>query len=398
MKINPDDPKLTAYALDELPEPERSEFAAAVATSPEAQAFVAETQEIARMLRGEFKQELREAIRKPRNIMPLPEERSAWPETRWSSLALAAVLAVGALLAAVVISGRYDWSGAQQAKRAEPPPLQMEFDLAPPTAAEPALADDPREENPFVQVASSPVSSFPLRVGTGSYGEVQRAIERGVRPPRGAVRIEEMVNYFTYEYPPAENGETFSISIDAASCAWTEGHRLVRVRIKGRDTSAESVIARDAAIEVRFDPVRTVSYRLIGYEGRGGAASGGGDDSAEAIPSGYATTALYEVVPVSAEATVVEASLRYRLPDGATPPALVRTFAGDAVDFHAAPDDFRFAAAVAQFGMMLRASPHSGTATYASVVEWARGANRANDSGRRAGFVHLVERAQALAF
>ncbi len=57
----------------------------------------------------------------------------------------------------------------------------------------------------------------------------------GWRPPRGAVRIEELVNYFSYDYPSPDAGTPFSASIETAACPWALDHRLVRIGLKGRE-------------------------------------------------------------------------------------------------------------------------------------------------------------------
>src|SRR5690242_4872398 len=100
--MNIDDPKLTAYALDELDETERSAVARAAADSPEAQQFVAETQDLARALRSQYRLELKRERIAPEKLADIQKDAfwsNAWP------LAIAALLAVLALLGAVVLSG-----------------------------------------------------------------------------------------------------------------------------------------------------------------------------------------------------------------------------------------------------------------------------------------------------
>nr|MDQ6913318.1 hypothetical protein [Verrucomicrobiota bacterium] len=101
MKANPDDPKITAYVLGELSAQEAAQMEKAMAESPEARAQVEQTREMAATLRDEFRAELREA--KPRNIMPLSEAGSFWSDARWSSLAIAAALAILAIVGVVLL-------------------------------------------------------------------------------------------------------------------------------------------------------------------------------------------------------------------------------------------------------------------------------------------------------
>ncbi|MCE2728090.1 MAG: von Willebrand factor type A domain-containing protein [Planctomycetaceae bacterium] len=92
----------------------------------------------------------------------------------------------------------------------------------------------------FRAVGEQPLSTFSIDVDTASYANVRRFLTAGQRPPRDAVRIEELVNYFRYDYPQPKGDEPFSVTVDAATCPWREGHRLVRVGLQGRD------VARDA--------------------------------------------------------------------------------------------------------------------------------------------------------
>jgi secreted protein with Ig-like and vWFA domain len=94
-------------------------------------------------------------------------------------------------------------------------------------------------ENDFFRVRSSPLSTFSIDVDTASYANVRRFLEQGVRPPRDAVRVEEMVNYFNYRYAPPEKeaGEPFAASMEIAAAPWNPAHRLVRIGLKGREVA-----------------------------------------------------------------------------------------------------------------------------------------------------------------
>jgi Ca-activated chloride channel family protein len=100
------------------------------------------------------------------------------------------------------------------------------------------------EDNPFRLVKDAPLSTFGIDVDTASYSNVRRLLNAGQLPPPGAVRIEEMVNYFPYDYAPPQDGRPFSVRIDVAGCPWKTDHRLVRVGIKGKALAAT---ARPAA-------------------------------------------------------------------------------------------------------------------------------------------------------
>lgn len=89
-------------------------------------------------------------------------------------------------------------------------------------------------EREMVSTREQPLSTFSIDVDTASYANVRRFLIAGQRPPRDAVRIEEMINYFRYDYPQPTDGKPFSVSVDAAECPWTTGRRLVRIGLQGR--------------------------------------------------------------------------------------------------------------------------------------------------------------------
>jgi Ca-activated chloride channel family protein len=98
---------------------------------------------------------------------------------------------------------------------------------------------DPIAENLFLAVAKQPLSTFAIDVDTASYANVRRFLNEGRRPPRDAVRIEELINYFPYHYAPP-NGETpFAVHLEVAQCPWNGNHRLARVALKGREVQRE---------------------------------------------------------------------------------------------------------------------------------------------------------------
>ncbi len=94
---------------------------------------------------------------------------------------------------------------------------------------------DPIVENSFLASTHHPLSTFSIDVDTASYANVRRFLTSGRLPPPNAVRIEELVNYFSYDYPQPKAGEPFSVNLEMAECPWQEGHRLLRVGIKGKD-------------------------------------------------------------------------------------------------------------------------------------------------------------------
>jgi Ca-activated chloride channel family protein len=89
-------------------------------------------------------------------------------------------------------------------------------------------------ENEFLSVADNPLSTFSVDVDRAAYSNVRGFLRDGQRPPRDAVRIEEMVNYFTYDYPDPSGAQPFSVTTEVASCPWNERHRILLVGLQGR--------------------------------------------------------------------------------------------------------------------------------------------------------------------
>ena len=90
-------------------------------------------------------------------------------------------------------------------------------------------------ENGFIRTASEPLSTFSIDVDTASYSNVRRFINQGQMPPPGAVRIEELINYFSYSYPQPSDGHPFSVTTELGPCPWKKGHKLVRIGLKAKD-------------------------------------------------------------------------------------------------------------------------------------------------------------------
>jgi len=96
-------------------------------------------------------------------------------------------------------------------------------------------------ENIFHDAVHSPLSTFSIDVDAASYSNVRRFIQDGQRPPQDAVRIEEMVNYFHYEYPQPTGEDPFSINTEISSAPWNEKHKLVLVGLQGKKIPTEKL-------------------------------------------------------------------------------------------------------------------------------------------------------------
>lgn len=89
-------------------------------------------------------------------------------------------------------------------------------------------------ENPFLGTDASPRSTFSIDVDRASYSNVRRFIDQGLEPPKDAVRIEELVNYFSYDYPEPRGASPVSITAEVAPAPWKPAHRLVRIGLKAK--------------------------------------------------------------------------------------------------------------------------------------------------------------------
>ena len=90
------------------------------------------------------------------------------------------------------------------------------------------------DENPFLDVLKNPLSTFSVDVDTASYSNMRRMIKQGKLPPKDAVRIEELINYFTYNYPEPNDAHPFSVTTEISVCPWNKAHKLVRIGLKGK--------------------------------------------------------------------------------------------------------------------------------------------------------------------
>jgi len=672
--MNIDDPKLTAFALDELDEPERSAVARAVAESVAAQQLVGEIRKLSDAIKNEFAAETQKDV--VTAVGSAEERRTAtWLQSQsisdirddpwfWSigrPLAIAAILAIFGIIAGVAFWPRQNstrFAGPINLPLAKPADVQGEFqmlsEVEPLPAKVPAVVHSPSAhpamvakqspykfraymvggaeesggirqpggqfstatydhilENPFLDTKDNPLSTFSTDVDTASYSNVRRFINEGSLPPKDAVRVEEMINYFTYDYAQPADEKPFAMHIDVAGCPWEASHRLVRIGLKGKEIATDKrgpsnlvflldvsgsmtpperlplvkqamrllvekltendrvaivvyagasglalssttgehkeqvlealenlqaggstngaegiqlaykiaadnfikdgvnrvilatdgdfnvgvtsqgdlirlieekahsgvflsvlgvgtdnlkdstmqkladkgngnyayldsldearkvlvqqmngtlvTIAKDVKIQLEFNPARVASYRLIGYEKRMLRKEDFNNDKVDAgeIGAGHTATALYEVVPVGAAinpaATVpavdplkysssekstsaqspssnemLTVKLRYKKPDGDRSELLERAVTDTSTKFENAPADLKFAAAVAEFGMILRDSDYKGDGTFAAVLEWAEEGKGKDTNGYRSGFIELVRKAQAL--
>ena len=99
------------------------------------------------------------------------------------------------------------------------------------------------QENGFKLVGDSPLSTFSIDVDAASYSNMRRFINKGELPQADAVRIEEMINYFTYNYPKPTGNDPVKITTEIGSCPWNPTHRLIRIGLKAKEIPTENLPA-----------------------------------------------------------------------------------------------------------------------------------------------------------
>ena len=181
-------------------------------------------------------------------------------------------------------------------------------------------------------------------------------------------------------------------------------------------------IAKDVKIQVEFNPAKVQAYRLVGYENRKLNDEDFNDDKKDAgeLGAGHTVTALYEIIPVGINSSYIKnidelkyqknelnhsahsgnelmvVKLRYKEPDGVTSKLIENSLKNNVIEIEKSSDNFRFSAAVAGFGMLLRDSEFKGTLTYDEVVSLAKEAMGEDKEGYRAEFIKLVRSAQSM--
>ncbi|GJM29728.1 MAG: VWA domain-containing protein [Cyclobacteriaceae bacterium] len=469
-------------------------------------------------------------------------------------------------------------------------------------------------ENIFHDPTRNPLSTFSIDVDAASYSNVRRFLRQGQMPPKDAVRIEEMINYFTYDYPEPAGEDPFSVTTELATAPWNPEHKLMHIGLQGKNIPTEDLpasnlvflidvsgsmnspnklgllkaafkmltqqlrssdkvsmvvyagaagmvlpptpgnnqqtikdalnelqaggstaggegiklayklareqfieggnnrvilatdgdfnigassdaemerliekershgvfltvlgfgmgnykdskmeiladkgngnyayiddimearkvlvnefggtlftIAKDVKIQIEFNPQYVKGYRLIGYVNRKLNDEDFNDDQKDAgeLGSGHSVTALYEIITHESESSsglikdiddlkyqridrkrpgdgegynfsdeIATVKLRYKQPQGGSSRLITRTVGNESNNPDNLTENFRWSAAVASFGMLLRDSEFKGNATYANIELWARGAIGVDRQGYRAEFIKLVQTVDLMA-
>jgi Ca-activated chloride channel family protein len=182
-------------------------------------------------------------------------------------------------------------------------------------------------------------------------------------------------------------------------------------------------VAKDVKLQVEFNPAKVQAYRLVGYENRMLKARDFNDDLKDAgeMGAGHTVTALYEIIPVGVKSSfsgnvdelkyqsekrpavssnskeLLTVKLRYKKPDGNVSKLITQPVIDNMLSFQQTSENFRFSAAVAEFGMLLRQSAFKQNASFDHVISSAQNAIGKDNEGYRAEFVKLAKSAKLLA-
>jgi Ca-activated chloride channel family protein len=297
--LSPDDPRLTAYACNEMTPAERAEFEQLLESDPAARQFIEEIRATSTLLAGALEHEaattavaapstngvrqaailpgdfrrldggrggvremLRQPVRFPQFYYVISGLAAAcfavffvyWQESRplarkYVEVPLGTAVtgdAAGKAFIERKAKASVEYAHREQAIAAavaQSKQREAMVQMALPVAQN---LDDRefnteayahRKDNAFARVADHPLSTFSIDVDTASYANVRRFLNQGERPPVDAVRIEELVNYFPYRYEGPGNNAPFAANLEVASAPWAPEHRLVRIGLKGREVA-----------------------------------------------------------------------------------------------------------------------------------------------------------------
>ncbi|MBR6179512.1 MAG: von Willebrand factor type A domain-containing protein [Bacteroidales bacterium] len=117
-------------------------------------------------------------------------------------------------------------------RKAEPAPIQLNTEKY-----------DSREENEFKNTSSDPISVFSVDVDKAGYSNIRRFINNSQKPPKGSVRVEEIINYFEYDYPQPKGADPVSLNAEISDCPWKADHQLIKIGLKAKEIDTRELPA-----------------------------------------------------------------------------------------------------------------------------------------------------------
>jgi Ca-activated chloride channel family protein len=288
-----DDPRLTAYALGELPVTEVKEFEMELEKDKAAQAEIESIQKQAGLLKEELKSESgpRLAANQRESILNASSGinwkkfflRAGFSSFVTAMLVVTIVYKTGDVAKVGLASKSFDKADMlleeevmadNSIKNAKPVRRKLEYKKAAKMKSRAASPRDmemstsfglakgggfagngiqfvplPQNEsesyataktNEFLKVLENPLSTFSIDVDTASYSNMRRFVNNGTTPPTDAVKVEEFINYFNYKYEAPTGKAPFSVNLEMAESPWNKGYKLVRVGLKGKEIALNS--------------------------------------------------------------------------------------------------------------------------------------------------------------
>ena len=416
MKLNPEDPRLTAYLLGELAADESAAVEHAVAADPALRQALQELQDVQRLLTGTLAPQpaallpsQRETIRRAARqappfgkITPLNARRKFWHPWFVPLAVAAAIVLVAAIFAPLPQLGKGHATSRKAASPATPSAIPGTLPAPGPSQpqAPPPVATLPTTEPGVYPVRRAAAADFPslelpVRSGTASLGWIRKSIraERKL-PPRGVVRLEEILNSFPLQpqgvtavaripagswHPDARNSglttHAATLAAETLACPWKPSASLVIVSLRGnplRDCEVKAVF--------RANPSNVRSYRLLGFSPTGPHAQ---SPLPTRLPAKTNTILALEVDPSNptGEIGVIDWSVNGQ---SAAPISIARNGASEP------SDDARFAALICTYAQWL-----SGESSAVIDTELLAAIARENASetlpADRADFLTLID-------
>ena len=422
VQFTSDDPRLTAYVLGELDGQDKAALEQALANQEHLRETVQEIERVIGLIQKSRAAERAVRARRTRffsrpNGWRRPPSALQW--THWAPLfAVTAAALIFLVWRPILLENR---DNARRASHDARPGAAHEYASNIGAAVDAEPSRPPEQANPFLSPRTMPFSVIPLNVGVASYQIIREDIQQKRRPEPASIRIEELVNYFPYQYPEPEEGRPFSLIAETGPAPWSPENRLLRVAVKTPTAELKGIdqerfnqaIARKVQIRVGFSPIGVLAYRLLGFV----------DDSRTSEPetkdltAGQSITALFEWtpnrqepsagpngehMPLTESAGTLDASInvtaQYALPGDDQIRVLERPVhdSGLKQAFIRSSLDFKFAAAVAAYGLILKEDPSIGDFSLEACRDLARQGLPFDPDGKRREFIEFIDLTRSL--
>ena len=245
----------------------------------------------------------------------------------------------------------------------------------------------------FENVKDNPIAHFSIDVDDTANTTVKKILKKGNSIPEDGVKIEQMLNSFSYEYEEPTGDTPLSINTEVIETPWNTGTKLVKIGLHEKKSAQH--LLKDAKVELLFNPKTVKAYRRVGYENK----SEKQDDAVVAADD--AVTVLYELIPVDQETEkgaplnksneLLTLSVSYINNAKEKPAVLKRQVLSASDEITKASGDLNFMSAIAMFGLHLQKSPLVKTTTLADVLQLASTGKKYDPNGDRAKFIMLVK-------